>query len=56
MVCHETYKDEKGNWLYPEEIIKKDKNTCVKKSDNSKVIVGSSESRQNQKTLLTLRV
>ena len=20
MVCHETYKDNKGNWLYPEEI------------------------------------
>ena len=49
MVCHETYKDEKGNWLYPEEIIKKDKNTCVKKSDNSKVIVGSSESMSKSK-------
>ena len=25
MVCHETYKDEKGNWLYPDEIEKIDK-------------------------------
>ena len=24
MVCHETYKDANGNWLYPDEIIKKD--------------------------------
>jgi leucyl-tRNA synthetase len=24
MVCHESYKDEKGNWLYPEEIEKID--------------------------------
>ena len=22
MVCHETYKDKKGNWLYPDEIEK----------------------------------
>ena len=22
MVCHETYKDSKGNWLYPEEVEK----------------------------------
>ena len=22
MVCHKTYKDEKGNWLYPEEVEK----------------------------------
>ena len=24
MVCHETYKDKKGNWLYPDEIEKID--------------------------------
>ena len=23
MVCHETYKDKNGNWLYPEEIQRK---------------------------------
>ena len=22
MVCHETYKDDKGNWLYPDEVEK----------------------------------
>ena len=31
MVCHETYKDQKGNWLYPDEIEKIDKNKCNKK-------------------------
>ena len=33
MVCHETYKDEKGNWLYPEEIEKISNNKIIKKSD-----------------------
>ena len=43
MVCHETYKDENGNWLYPDEIIKKiDKNSAIKKKDKTKVIVGPS--------------
>ena len=31
MVCHETYKDEKGNWLYPYEI-KKNKFSKGRKS------------------------
>ena len=30
MVCHETYKDNKGDWLYPEEI-EKVNNKVVKK-------------------------
>ena len=33
MVCHETYKDEKGEWLYPEEIQKISKSLSIKKSD-----------------------
>ena len=49
MVCHESYKDNKGNWLYPEEITKTDANTVVKKSDKSNVIVGPPESMSKSK-------
>ena len=40
MVCHETYKNEKGDWLSPEEI---------KKIDKSKVIVGPPEAMSKSK-------
>tara|TARA_B100000963_G_scaffold51371_1_gene39504 strand:- start:1253 stop:3775 length:2523 start_codon:yes stop_codon:yes gene_type:complete len=49
MVCHETYKDEKGNWLYPDEVVKVDQKMFVKKTDKSKVIVGPSESMSKSK-------
>ncbi len=51
MVCHETYKDLKGNWLYPEEVIKdKDDNNVYKKmSDKTRVTVGPSESMSKSK-------
>ena len=49
MVCHETYKDEKGNWLYPEEIEKLDNNKFIKKKDKSLVNVGPSESMSKSK-------
>ena len=49
MVCHETYKDEKGNWLYPDEIEKISKKNLLKKSDKKKVIVGPSESMSKSK-------
>ena len=49
MVCHKSYKDEKGNWLYPEEVILTDEKTYVKKSDGSKVIVGPPESMSKSK-------
>ena len=49
MVCHETYKDQKGEWLYPNEIEKIDSRTAIKKSDKSKVIVGPQDQCQNQK-------
>ena len=39
MVCHESYKDEKGNWL-SDEVEKIDAKTFVKKIDKSKVNVG----------------
>ena len=49
MVCHESYKDEKGNWLYPEEIKKISAREAVKKSDNRKVIIGPPESMSKSK-------
>ena len=49
MVCHETYKDIKGKWLSPEEIEKGDKNNYFKILDNSRVIVGPSESMSKSK-------
>ena len=49
MVCHETYKDVKGKWLSPDEIEKGDKNNYFKILDNSRVIVGPSESMSKSK-------
>jgi leucyl-tRNA synthetase len=49
MVCHETYKDKKGNWLYPEETKKTSKGLTVRKNDKQEVIVGPSESMSKSK-------
>ena len=49
MVCHETYKDRDGKWLNPNEIEKINENNYVKTIDNSKVIVGTSESMSKSK-------
>ena len=49
MVCHESYRDEKGNWLYPDEIEKIDSKTALKKTDKSKVIIGPPESMSKSK-------
>ena len=50
MVCHETYKDQMGNWLNPEEITSEDGKKIYKENDNSKlVIVGPSESMSKSK-------
>ena len=48
MVCHETYKDKNGNWLYPEQIERRD-NKFFKKDDKSDVTVGPSESMSKSK-------
>ncbi len=49
MVCHETYKDVNGKWLYPDEIKKISANKAVKKTDNSEVKIGASESMSKSK-------
>ena len=49
MVCHESYRDEKGDWLYPDEVERVDSKTFIKKSDKSKIIVGAPESMSKSK-------
>jgi len=49
MVCHETYKNENNQWLYPDEIEKNSEGFFITKSGKKKVIVGSSESMSKSK-------
>ncbi len=49
MVCHESYRDQKGNWLYPSEVEKIDNKNFIKKKDKSKVTVGPPESMSKSK-------
>ena len=53
MVCHETYKDEKNNWLSPDEVTSEDgKNFFIKNQPNKKVKVGPQSQCPNQKETL----
>jgi leucyl-tRNA synthetase len=49
MVCHETYKDSNGNWLYPEELVKLDDGSLVDIKENKKVQVGRIEKMSKSK-------
>ncbi len=50
MVCHQTYKDEKGNWLSPDEVFSDDGvNYHSKEHPNNIVNVGPSESMSKSK-------
>src|SRR6056300_1151051 len=50
MVCHETYRDEDGNWLNPNEVItNNNKDYFLKENPNKKVKVGPSESMSKSK-------
>ncbi len=50
MVCHQTYKDENGKWLSPDQVESKDgKSFYQLDNKNSKVIVGPSESMSKSK-------
>ena len=49
MVCHETYKDEKHNWLSPDEVITIGGKKFLKKDQSKKVITGASESMSKSK-------
>ena len=49
MVCHETYKDEKNNWISPDEVVSINGDKYLKKDNKIKVSVGSSESMSKSK-------
>ena len=48
MVCHETYKDQRNNWISPDEIELID-GELFKRRSNNKIIVGPSESMSKSK-------
>ena len=50
MVCHETYKDDEGNWLSPDEIITEDGKKYQKNGNQKKIVnIGKSESMSKSK-------
>jgi leucyl-tRNA synthetase len=49
MVCHETYKDQNDNWLYPDEVTIDSKKEAIRILDKSKVKIGPSESMSKSK-------
>jgi len=50
MVCHETYKDENNNWIFPEDVTSEDgKNFYLSENPSKKVTVGPSESMSKSK-------
>ncbi len=50
MVCHQTFKDENSNWIYPEEVSSDDgKNFYQTKDPSKKIFVGPSESMSKSK-------
>src|SRR5215469_6836104 len=48
MVCHETYRGHNGDWLYPEEIEKRDGKAFLK-GTNVEITIGASESMSKSK-------
>jgi leucyl-tRNA synthetase len=48
MVCHETYRDENGDWLLPEEVEKRD-GGAFRRGTNAPVTVGPSEKMSKSK-------
>ena len=49
MVCHETYRDEKGQWLYPEEVVFGEGGAATQKETGTPVTIGRSESMSKSK-------
>ncbi|MHA1536463.1 MAG: leucine--tRNA ligase [Alphaproteobacteria bacterium] len=49
MVCHETYRDEAGGWLYPEQIERNPQGQFVQIEGGAPVTVGRSESMSKSK-------
>jgi leucyl-tRNA synthetase len=49
MVCHETYKDNHGNWLSPDQVISLNGEKFLKDDNTQKVFTGPSESMSKSK-------
>jgi leucyl-tRNA synthetase len=49
MICHESYKDEQGKWLYPEEVQKNPDGTAQQVDNGRPVLVGRSETMSKSK-------
>jgi leucyl-tRNA synthetase len=49
MVCHETYKDDEGKWLFPIETVRSADGSLVHAVTGAKVLVGRSESMSKSK-------
>ncbi|RZI47135.1 leucine--tRNA ligase [Candidatus Finniella inopinata] len=49
MVCHETYQDAKGQWLYPDEVTKGDDGKPVHVQTGEKVVIGRAEKMSKSK-------
>ena len=55
MVCHETYKNEENQWLYPDEVEKNSDGNLFTKKDKKRVVVGPSEAK-SKSTLFALLI
>ncbi len=49
MICHETYKDGHGDWLYPDQIEKDDQGVWVHGDSKKPILVGRSEKMSKSK-------
>ncbi|QJP15521.1 leucine--tRNA ligase [Starkeya sp. ORNL1] len=49
MIVHETYKDEGGRWLFPEEVERRDDGSAVKIGTNEPVTIGAPEKMSKSK-------
>ena len=49
MVCHETYKDEKNNWISPDELVDINGKKYLKKDKSKNIMIGPSESMSKSK-------
>ena len=49
MVCHETYKNEKNQWLYPDQVEKNSEGSFITKKDKKLVVHGPSEAMSKSK-------
>lgn len=49
MVCHQSYKSQEGQWIFPDEVKRIGENTYVRVKDDSPVTVGRSEKMSKSK-------